>query len=262
MNKDKLKIFIGCFVLLLAIVLRIVLYDNNSSDNNDNSDKNIRYVMIDSYVMLSINNNRINFSDYDNEDVLKSKFNIYSDGNYFGKYYIRNLPTGLKIIDGSNNFIKNDGYLIGDTSNDSIRVSKINVEDAMISDYIFANDVLKDAGVSIGFNSSNSSFVKYRADYNNDGYDEYIYSISNMFSSDSVGYSILFTVIDNEYKIISKDVDNSSDGYEISIVGILDINNDNQLDIVVAKSKFGHDIECYEIYKSDNMKFKKIKGCK
>ena len=99
MNKDKLKIFIGCFVLLLAIVLRIVLYDNNSSDNNDNSDKNIRYVMIDSYVMLSINNNRINFSDYDNEDVLKSKFNIYSDGNYFGKYYIRNLPTGLKIID-------------------------------------------------------------------------------------------------------------------------------------------------------------------
>ena len=58
----------------------------------------------------------------------KSKFNIYSDGNYFGKYYIRNLPTGLKIIDDSNNFIKNDGYLIGDTSNDSIRVSKINVE--------------------------------------------------------------------------------------------------------------------------------------
>ena len=47
MNKDKLKIFIGCFVLLLAIVLRIVLYDNNSSDNNGNSDKNIRYVMID-----------------------------------------------------------------------------------------------------------------------------------------------------------------------------------------------------------------------
>ena len=81
MNKDKLKIFIGCFVLLLAIVLRIVLYDNNSSDNNDNSDKNIRYVMIDSYVMLSINNNRINFSDYDNEDVLKSKFNIIKVGD-------------------------------------------------------------------------------------------------------------------------------------------------------------------------------------
>ena len=130
--------------------------DTTAVSSYDNSDKNIRYVMIDSYVMLSINNNRINFSDYDNEDVLKSKFNIYSDGNYFGKYYIRNLPTGLKIIDDSNNFIKNDGYLIGDTSNDSIRVSKINVEDAMISDYIFANDVLKDAGVSIGFNSSNS----------------------------------------------------------------------------------------------------------
>ncbi len=260
MSKDKLKIFIGCFILLVAIILRLVLYNGNSNQNN--SEIEIKYFFIDNYVTFSYTNNKINYLNFNDENILKNKFNIYLNGNYFGNYYLRKLPSGLKLLDDNNNFVNYDGYLIGSNFEDAIKVAKLNIENNFMDAQSLANSIFGLENISARYSSETSSFIRYKADFNNDGHDEYLYLLSSNALSSSTDYSILFTYENNEYKMISKEIDNTTDAYKLSIVGILDINNDNQLDIVVAKSKFGHDIECYEIYKSDNMKFKKIKGCK
>lgn len=259
MNKDKIKIIIGVAILLIAIVLRLVLYSNNTSDE-DKDTSSIDYFVIDNYLVFSKDGNKINYLSFDNKEILTNKFNIYLDGNYNGKYYVRKLPSGLKLLDANNNFIDyNDEYVIG--SNNNILVSKLNIESTTSYEYEIANKVLKSENIDVSFDKSSSSFIKYRADFNNDGADEYIYSLSNAFSDSSVSYSFLFTYSNNKYNIIDSDISTNLNGYDLSIIGILDVNEDNQLDIVISKIKFSGNDECHEIYKNNDMKFKRIKGC-
>lgn len=259
MDKNKIKIILGCLILVAAIILRLVLYSNNSTQ--DDSKSNIKYFFIDNYVAFSYKNNGIKYLSYEDGEILKNKFNVYSDGNYLGNYYVRKLSSGLKLLDDNNDFINYDGYLVGSSYYDSTRVSKLNIDSNILDASSYANDILKQEGIFTSYDTQTSSFLRYSADFNGDGLDEYIYILSSNPLTNDTGYSIMFTRKNNEYKVISKEIDKINEGYQLTIVGILDINNDNQLDIVVAKSKFGHDIECYEIYKSNNMNFKLLKGC-
>ncbi len=260
MDKNKVKIIIGCIVLVIAIILRLVLYSDNSNENND-SFVETKYFFIDNYVAFSYKNNSIKYLSYEDEGILKNKFNVYSDGNYLGNYYVRKIPSGLKLVDDNNNFIDYNGYLIGSSYYDSIRVSNIITDTNILGANSIANGILKQENISATYDFETTNFIRYSVDINNDGLNEYIYLLSSKPLTSDIEYSILFTYENNEYNVISKEINNSSTGYQLTIVGLLDINNDNQLDIVVAKSKFSHDIECYEIYKSNNMKFKLLKGC-
>ena len=55
MDKNKVKIIIGCIVLVIAIILRLVLYSDNSNENND-SFVETKYFFIDNYVAFSYKN--------------------------------------------------------------------------------------------------------------------------------------------------------------------------------------------------------------
>lgn len=272
MNSDKTKLLIAVIILILAIILRVFFYDNRKTneleinDNNKTENKeenedediieeevkeeindNIKYYMIDNHLVFSIEGNNLNYLSYD--DLLKVKLNIYADGKYDGKYYIRMLPNGLKVFDDNNNIINYDEkYLIG--SNKEILVSEFNVEEVSSNEYVIADNFFISEGITTGFDNNVSTFIKYKEDYNNDGVFEYIYSLSNVII-DGIVYSYLFTYYNNEYKII-----NSSKDYKLLLVGILDINDDNQFDIVV--SKFKDSSIYYEIYTNNNMIFSKF----
>lgn len=260
MDKNKIKIIIGCVVLIIAIILRLVLYSGSSSQNNEDFTET-KYFFVDNYVAFSYKNNSIKYLSYDDEGILKNKFNVYSDGNYLGNYYVRKMPSGLKLVDDNNNFVDYSGYLIGSSYYDSTRVSNIITDTNILGASSIANNILKQENISTTYSVETTNFIRYSVDINNDGLNEYIYLLSSKPLMSDIEYSILFTYENDEYNVISKEVNTSSAGYQLTIVGLLDINNDSQLDMVIAKSKFGHDIECYEIYKSNNKNFKLIKGC-
>lgn len=256
MIKDN-KLFILIIILVAAIIFRIFLDVKKVDEKSD-----IKYILFDNFLTISVFNNTVKVVDEFPNVLLKSKVNVFIDGNYYGNYYVKNINDSIKIYDENNNSINYNGSLVINNFDSSMRVSKIEVENTTLLDYDIATSILQDEGITAGFDSSNSDYIKYRADFDNDGNYEYIYSLSNMFSDVSEGYSILFTYNNDKYNIISKDVNKGMNGYELSILAIADINSDGQLDIIVGKAKFGNPTSCYEIYKSNNLKFKLLKGCK
>lgn len=257
MDKDKTKILIGVIILIVAIIFRLFL-DSKTPDKLSDE----KYIVFDDYLTITVFNDTVREVNSLPGDLLKTKFNIFVDGKYFGKYYLRNLDDSVKLLDDNSNSIKYNGNIVANNFDSQMKVSKLEIENTSSADYDIANKILSDEGISTNFNGSNANYIKYKADFNGDGNYEYIYSLSNMLRDVKEGYSFIFTYSNNKYNIIVKDTDIGQEGYELSISNILDINNDNNLDIVLAKSKYGNLTECYEIYKSNNMTFKKIKGCK
>lgn len=257
MDKDKVKILIGVIILVVAIILRLFL-DNKTPDKLPNE----KYIVFDNYLTITVFNDTVREVNAIPGELLKTKFNIFVNGKYFGKYYFRNVDSGIKLLDDNSSSIKYNGNIVANNFDSQIRVSNLEIERTSSADYDIANKILSDEGISTVFNGSNANYIKYKADFNGDGNYEYIYSLSNMLRDVKEGYSFIFTYNNNKYNIIAKDIDVGQEGYELSISNILDINGDNTLDIVLAKSKYGNLTECYEIYKSNNMVFKKIKGCK
>ena len=257
MDKDKVKILIGVIILIVAIIFRLFL-DNKTPDIL--SDK--KYIIFDDYLTIIVFNDTVREVGTIPGELLKTKFNIFVNGKYFGKYYFRNVDSGIKLLDDNSSSIKYNGNIVANNFDSQMKISELEIENTSSADYDIANKILSDEGISTAFNGSNANYIKYKADFNGDGNYEYIYSLSNMLRDVKEGYSFIFTYNNNKYNIIAKDIDVGREGYELSISNILDINGDNMLDIVLAKSKYGNSTECYEIYKSNNMVFKKIKGCK
>lgn len=257
MDKDKTGILIGVIILIVAIIFRLFL-DSKTPDKLSNE----KYIVFDDYLTITVFNDTVREVNVIPGDLLKTKFNVFVDDKFFGKYYLRNLDDGIKLLDDNSNSIKYNGNIVANNFDSQMKVSKLEIENTSSADYDIANKILSDEGISTNFNGSNANYIKYKADFNGDGNYEYIYSLSNMLRDVKEGYSFIFTYNNNKYNIIAKDIDVGQEGYELSISNILDINSDDMLDIVLAKSKYGNSTECYEIYKSNNMTFKKIKGCK
>ena len=164
MDKDKVKILIGVIILVVAIILRLFL-DNKTPDKLPNE----KYIVFDNYLTITVFNDTVREVSAIPGDLLKTKFNIFVDGTYIGKYYLRNLDAGVKLLDDESNNIKYNGNLVANNFDSQIRVSNLEIERTSSADYDIANKILSDEGISTAFNGSNANYIKYKADFNGDG---------------------------------------------------------------------------------------------
>ena len=83
MDKDKVKILIGVIILVVAIILRLFL-DNKTPDKLSNE----KYIVFDNYLTITVFNDTVREVNAIPGELLKTKFNIFVNGKYFGKYYL------------------------------------------------------------------------------------------------------------------------------------------------------------------------------
>ena len=185
-----------------------------------------------------------------------TKYNIYLDNKYTGEYYLW-YDDKWYLFDDNKNAIKKDGNLLAFRSNYDIKVHNFSTSE--IKDYSYVKKVLSDNNLDI-----NSKFTvnnQITLDIDNDGTEETIYIISNVFAidfySDTI-FSIVFMVKDGKIHTIYQDIDKnySTNGCKPYINTIFDIDADNKFEIVLSCGRYSINKPIDMLYQLTNEGFK------
>ena len=96
-------------------------------------------------------------------------------------------------------------------------------------------------------------------DYDNDGNEEYIYSVG-IFNNDKYN-SFVYMKVDDKYILIdSEESDNNPDYKRLYFIKLIDFNSDDNYEFVVEKMMSEYGPDYYELYNFDDNKFTKLGG--
>lgn len=189
----------------------------------------------------------------DDKDYKLKKFNIYQDGEFLGKYRILYSNNLLSLYDNTKK-INYNGNIFGYRGN--LKLDLINTEFVSTlneTDKYAINGALSELGLK---NTNNLSYVeKKEIDVNNNGILDTVYCINNYYVDDDNNerFSIIFSIIDNNIKIIDKVItDNSGveDSEILSIMNVLDVKKDKKMELLYTRNyaNGSADTECAVIY--------------
>ena len=221
------KIILSLFILYAIIMLAMFLPDYIAR-------KGKLFIITNSIKIKYINGNWSNMEDDD--DYRLKDFEFYNDSNYFGKYKVYYYNDSLQLYDNGRN-VSYNGSILGYNGNISLEVFGTDLVDSLEEvDKIAIKDALNKLKLSA---TDKINYVeKARVDINNDTILDTIYCINNFYSEEdsSEKFSIVFTVVNNEVKIIDKvitNVDDIDDSRILSIVNILDVKKDKKLEFLM-----------------------------
>lgn len=254
------KRYIIIFTLLIVYFgLAFIIYkdDINTEPNKDQ-------LFITNDVKLIFNDSKI--KNLSTDDIPNNtKFYVYDNYKYKGKYYIRFFKDNIYLFDDNNNSISLDGDFVGLSSKNKIKLKDydlINIEDVSSNKYI--KKIEKEYNVAI--DNQNSNNRKLSLDFDADNELEDLYFISNMYnvSENENGYSFVYYVDDGKMDVILDNVvkrNEKLDAYDYHISNIIDYNNDNKYEIIIANDKFRPQAICYSVFELKDGKFVPIKSC-
>lgn len=183
---------------------------------------------------------------YDGEEKIENvKIQYASKKWYFFNEDYENIDVDDFKVAFNNNTITPAHYQLKNYSEDDARI---------LNNFLSSNDQKNDVNFQMY-----TSYVEF--DFDNDGTKEKIYTTSNVSLSEAVQnpFSAIFMVKDNQItQTISKDTSNP-----FRVYSIIDIDGDGNYELIVTKGVI--DIatfdSCYQIYKMNNGKWERIKGC-
>lgn len=255
--KEKKNLII-IVLLIVFVLLNIYVYINKNKD----------IVYIGSTTKIEVNKDEIKVINK-NKKLNLTKARIYFNKDFI-EGYIKSDKGEINNKEITYNAYDNDGVrlhfiddliaIVGDTK---IKVADVNISDLSLSNdsEIIDNFLKSDDGNGITLDYS-ISFLDYKKaiyDIDNDGENEYIYSI-DVLEEDKIDYSYVFIYDNNEYKLIDSekgDVDNVNLN-KISFFNLIDFNNDNKYEIVLKHKTGTYGSNCYKVY-SYNDEIKEIK---
>ena len=189
-----------------------------------------------------------------------NKFEVYKDQEYKGSYYIQNYDDTWYFFDDKNVSQDLYGQLFAYKSDKAIDVVNFKEEEPSLME---VNSVLNKYNIKVNSFDDLSISQKISMDFDNDGTDEYIYSLSNYMSNTvkTTIFSIVVYVDNDKYSDIIKFLDKDVK-YIYSLSNIIDVNEDKKYEIIVEHEKpYNASLNCHSMYGLKKGKYDTINSC-
>lgn len=262
MEKEKSNtkiIYITIIVILLLFFFIFAYFNRDKILSRKNNEKKYEIVLIARNVIFKMNNNHWNVvknSDNIRKNINWQPFKIYIDYDYFGEY-------NLVKSDGWYAFDNNRKPINMDSGNKSFFAYKSeqiidvkNIDNSENNQFSETSNLLNDYNINI--NKTPLINERVNIDLNDDGVDETIYNIANIFNEDYPDKNFTLFLVkrgDKLYRLYraSEEVDATNICFS-SINSILDIDNDNEYEIIMSCTNTGLDSIKTILYKYNSEK--------
>ena len=184
------------------------------------------------------------------------KYKVFINNIKLGDYYLWKDDKWYA-FDDKKNAINLDGYLLAYLANYDLKVFNFS-EDAIIN-RIYVDEVLRQNGLSVDSKFTSSSKISF--DFDNDGFIEDFYLISNVFPEDFNPdniFSIVFMVKNDEIYPIYTDVNSNQglNGCMPRLRSFLDVNADNTSELILSCARYSMGGVVDMLYEFKNGEFK------
>ena len=253
-NKKTLLVLISLLVIFYILISIIISFPKGKKFKNT--------VIIGNSTKVNVKNGSISVY---NDDIAISnqKMKIFFKNRFVDGYLITEEgdSSGVNNIytayNENGDILAPEKVIIAYTPDISIKVKESNINDSTnmsdISDLIKLNNITLTA-------ESELDYIKItNFDYDNDGNEEYIYSVG-IFNNDKYN-SFVYMKADDKYILIdSEESDNNPDYKRLYFIKLIDFNSDDNYEFVVEKMMSEYGPDYYELYNFDGNKFTKLGG--
>ncbi|MBQ7141314.1 MAG: hypothetical protein IJO32_07425 [Bacilli bacterium] len=246
--------------LSIYILLVLILFGKN--------EKKIipeEYILIGNDIKLSTYDNK--WDTIDNEVFNIKKFYVYDDNEYKGKFEVKYHNDRVYLFDEKRNSIKLNGNFTA-VSSKNIKIKEFKIDSITDINNSIIKKIEEELKIKIDSLEQLSLNQKVVLDFDNDGENEELYLLSNMFNMNNgkikKGFSLVWYVNNNKIQKLIDLVINEKkrlDSYSYSISGIIDYNNDKEYELIISKEMFRPNYSCALVYKLNNNKFIEEKSC-
>lgn len=252
MKENKIYIILIAMLLVFFVIMFLIFGLNASKDDEYDtilivSDDTVWAYESDKWSNLT------SFKELDGE-----KYNVYLNNEKKGNYYL-SYNDKWYASDDKNKSIKLEGDLLAIKSSKNISVYNFSTKN--IDDYSYVYSVLKDNNLPT--DSQYTVNKKIVFDYDDDGYDEEFFLISNAFPLDfspSSIFSIVFMVKNGEIYTIYSGIENNKgyNGCMPYISSFIDVNNDSKYEVILSCAKYSVSGVNRMLYEYKNNEFKML----
>lgn len=258
MNKYlKIGLFFAIYLVIMLVAFLIINNKKNTNDNNNsNNVQKSQYIIFDNYLLIKKVGDTYSQISFENGNYLKEKFYVFENSKYIGQYYYRNMDSDTYLFNDNNESINYKGSLILNNYTDNMLICNLNKQNLTSNDSNYANLSLKKLNINEEFSINDFDLVKYNCDINDDSKLESIYVLNKKTEEVVPEISIIFYIENNNINIISSYNDYT---YNQSLVSVVDIDNDNNLEFITTKTNSS--TYCFKISKVVDDKIKILKDC-
>ena len=223
-----------------------------------------KHIYIDNSVRWVYKNNKWSNIEYNsNSNINLKKYNVYNTNSkkHVGKYNLKFEKDKWYIVNKGN-------YALYPVTMFAYKGTGIKIINYDINYNLDKNIINK---ILTKFNINNYSEINLASsisvDLNNDGEDEIIYSISNMYSesAEDVYFSVMAIYEDGEYKIIKfekMDENYLAKKIMFEVFAIMDYNNDGKYELLIEGTRFSETPSSYYLYGNIDGEYKELIGTK
>lgn len=225
------------FGIIIIVLIGVVIYLF--------SDNSIKYIIVGESCILQKKGSKYVQLNKMNDNILKDKFNVYSDSILRKNVTIKYVSNSWYYFDENYSDLELKKVSVAYTNN----IKGVKIADYDVS-YYDDNDkvLLKD------YNEDDlKTVIKSRYDLDNDGVEDTIYTINGSNKSS------IFLVRNGN---ITEILDTSKSNYYVQ--GIIDLDGNGKYEVIVSKGTIDYATfdTCFQIYSINGNKIKRIKDCK
>lgn len=253
----KNRVYIIVLIIILVLYIVLAFFGMNGKNRKSNVDG---YLIVgDSLIYQKVNEDweqlgevpdlsDLNFTVYDGDDKVEDVKIQYNSNKWY-------------FFDDDYNEYEFDDFRIAYTDNLDIKPNVNTVQGYDDGDEVYVEDVVK-TDSSDALQSYKNSLKKLDIDYDGDGKEETLYTITN-FSYEVTDYEMiayLFIVDDGKVEVID-----SKEGLNaFTIIDSLDMKGDGKYEVIVANEIIDVPTfdSCYQIYGLKDSKFRLLQDCK
>ncbi|MDD3340781.1 MAG: hypothetical protein PHN72_01070 [Bacilli bacterium] len=193
-------------------------------------------------------------------------FDVYNDNTFLGKFNVV-YNEKFYLFDQKKISQKYTGNMLAYRGNRDIDIIKYDEEQIDTEDTSIIQKVLNEN--EIKYSAEKVSGTKTKLDVNNDGKQETIYVITNVFNndvtqSDSI-FGMSFIIEENHIDYLYKRIDiyenMIKDMCRPTLHSIIDIDKDKKYEFIMSCSYFSQKGTCNSMYDNQENKYEILKGC-
>lgn len=255
-NKKKILFFVVLLVLIYFAITILLKFPREK--------KYVGTVFIGSSTKIYINNNDIKISN-ENDKISNQKVKVIFNNGTVDGYITSTEPdsSGVKygyvLYDTNGRKISLNSTLVAYTDDMSIKIKEFNKIESTNLTEVYS--ILKKNNITVSTESKLGYFYITIVDINNDGIDDYVYSIGLIEDKNKFN-SLIITKIDDEYFLVDRVESNYDEisNIRLNFFRMIDLNNDDKYEFVVEKSMSEYGPYYYDVYSFDGLTFNKIGG--